>query len=550
VNVGRANDRSSIVAAVLIAAAFFVATAPTLAWLEFSSSMENLNVATALEIRREHRWMLPTLETEARVAKPPLAAWVAAGSVRASTLARLDEVRPGPRAAAYRRLALEVRWTALLCSCLMLLAVFDLGRTIGGTPVGLTAMIVCGSSLYLLRFGRQATTDVQLALWVSVANAAIARLLLRGPSWGAAAVAGIALGLALMSKGPVALLQTIVPACVFTSLFRPVRISVAQVALVMILMMLVGGSWYAYVFARVPGVWERWRIELTRAGPGEKSGNPLSYLSLLAYMLPWTAVLIDGIVRTGVETARRKFDGMTLALLMLLVPIVAMSFFPDRKERYLLPLSGPASVLAARGIAAMLDRSERRKVPPWVQWAIVGVIAVGLPVAGAFFLKRFDGATWYTPVLAACGAVVAVMVLLIAALQSRRHPFALVIGPAVVMLIMQPIFLFGYRDTREGRSEMRPLAEAVWQAAPDARMFNWRPEGPKRADVALSIYLNRPTIWIRDPADVPPGGEHPPVMITLQRSDRPPRQLPPDWLVLDDVPHDKDRYVAFVRIPH
>ena len=166
--------------AVLIAAAFFVATAPTLAWLEFASTMENLVVATALEIRRDDggggggagSWLLPTLEGEARVAKPPLAAWVAAASIRPATLARLDDPDAARRDAAYRALAWDVRGTALLCSCLMLLAVFDLGRTIAGPPIGLIAMIVCGSSLYLLRFGRQATTDAQLALWVTVANAA------------------------------------------------------------------------------------------------------------------------------------------------------------------------------------------------------------------------------------------------------------------------------------------------------------------------------------------------------------------------------------------
>ena len=62
----------------------------------------------------------------------------------------------------------------------------------------------------------------------------------------------------------------------------------------------------------------------------------------------------------------------------------------------------------------------------------------------------------------------------------------------------------GYRDTREGRCEMRPLAETIRQVAPTAELYNWRPEAPKRADVSLAIYLNRTTIWVPDPSQVPP----------------------------------------------
>jgi 4-amino-4-deoxy-L-arabinose transferase-like glycosyltransferase len=315
-----------------------------------------------------------------------------------------------------------------------------------------------------------------------------------------------------------------------------------------ILMLLVGSAWYVYVFKTVPGVWTRWRIELARTAPGEKSGNPLSYLSLFAYMLPWTAVLIHGVVWTAVESLRRKIDGMTLALLLVLVPVVLMSFFPDRKERYLLPLAGPAAVLAARGITAMLDPTERRRTPPWVQWAIVAVIGVGLPIAGATTLQRVNGAPWYSPALAACAAVFVGMQIVIAAQQARRHPFLLVIGPAVIMLLLQPTFLYAYRDAREGCSEMRPLAETIRFAAPTARVYYWRPDGKKRADVSLSIYLNRPTVWVADPSEVPQG-DVPAVIVAQEKPGGPPRKPPDEWLFLDDAPHDKDRYLAFVRPP-
>src|SRR5687767_4397568 len=101
------ENRGGWAAALLVATSFFVAVAPTLPWLEFnlSASMEQLVVATSLEIRRTGKWLVPELEGEPRVAKPPLASWIAAAAIRESTLAELDSRDPLTRQAAYERLA-------------------------------------------------------------------------------------------------------------------------------------------------------------------------------------------------------------------------------------------------------------------------------------------------------------------------------------------------------------------------------------------------------------------------------------------------------------
>src|SRR3954447_24398261 len=77
--------------AAVVAVAFFAALGPTLQWVEFSNSMENLNVATVLEMHRGGPRLVPTLEGKPRIEKPPLTAWVTALGVRGSTLSHLDE---------------------------------------------------------------------------------------------------------------------------------------------------------------------------------------------------------------------------------------------------------------------------------------------------------------------------------------------------------------------------------------------------------------------------------------------------------------------------
>ena len=124
--------------------------APTLDWLQFHDPIENLNVATALEIRRGGPWLVPTLQGVPRLAKPPLTAWITTAAIRPGTVAALDSTDAVVRAAAYDRLTWEVRWPALLAACLTLAATFELGRTLANEEDGDTfGLIVTGIAVAL-----------------------------------------------------------------------------------------------------------------------------------------------------------------------------------------------------------------------------------------------------------------------------------------------------------------------------------------------------------------------------------------------------------------
>jgi 4-amino-4-deoxy-L-arabinose transferase-like glycosyltransferase len=385
--------------------------------------------------------------------------------------------------------------------------------------------------------------------------AAIGRIFLVRLTWTASIVAGVALGLALMSKGPVALLQSLAPAVVFVLLFRR-RLRILPILVGLVIMLIVGGAWYAWVAIEVPTVWERWRIELTRASPVEKTGNPLGYFSLFAFMMPWSVVLIHGIIWTAVEAidiARGRLDragreGWVLALLLLFVPIVVMSFFPDRKDRYLLPLLTPASIIAARGLSAMLDANDKRRVPPIVQWLILLVIAIGLPLFGVYGIKRTDGTPWWTLQFAVLSSAVLVVVIGIASAAARKWPLALVGASVAVMLLIQPIFYRGYRFAREGRAELRPLAELLRREFPDVEPFYVRPLGHRRVPSDFSIYLNRIAPWVADPSHIKPASV-PQAYVIVQRPNEPEPEPAPGWYYLAKVKKDADWYHTFVRLP-
>jgi 4-amino-4-deoxy-L-arabinose transferase-like glycosyltransferase len=548
--------RSRVFAWILLVVVFFGAIAPTLTWLEFSSGLENLNVATALELRRDHTgsWLIPTLEGEQRIKKPPLAAWVTAASIRPRTVGAMSAPAERARDAAVTRLAWEARWPALLAACLMLVAVYELGRALGDARVGLSSAIVCGTSLMFLRFSRYALTDVYLGLFVVAGNACLARALFCGQKWIGMIGAGAALGLAVMSKGPVALAQSVLPVSLF--LLTTALISradgakpqagggwVGPVLLGTIVFLAVALPWPIAVISQIPDGWRVWWKDISRDDVGERPSKFYVYLGILVWMLPWTVMLIGGAVSAVVHATRGR-TRMLLSLTLMVVPLLIMTFVPDRKERYMYPVIGAAAVLAGHGLVELFDKraawTKWDKAGVVQHWAILAVIAVAGPQAPAWFSKQHVP----TEVAIAVGAGGTVAIL--AGILIRQQPAGLLAASAVVMLSVAAIVLRSYSYTEKGHSDMRPLAQAIWRAAPDAVMYNAHPRG-KRVGTDLSIYMNRVTtrITMEQWAQLKPA-QRPLVTVTIHDKGRPPPQPPPGWKLIEEVPRDDDTWMAFV----
>ena len=178
------------------------------------------------------------------------------------------------------------------------------------------------------------------------------------------------------------------------------------------------------------------------------------------------------------------------------------------------------------------------------------IIGVVFPAAAA--MDRFPQlqTVFHTPWLGrewGAGLTIGLAVVIAAGMLFRRRWVAALMGATVVvMLVAQAAAIHGYAQTRPGRSDMRPLAEAIWEQYPEALMFNAHPEG-KRASVDLSIYLNRVTTWIsaEDLARLDPGAR-PKVVVMLQEQKEAAPKPPAGWTFVEKVRRDKDWWWAFV----
>ncbi|MGA2229487.1 MAG: hypothetical protein ABSH22_01050 [Tepidisphaeraceae bacterium] len=556
----------------MICAVFALGLIPVIPWVEFSGGMENFNIATALESQRDDHWLMPYLGLQPRTAKPPLVHWITAAGIKLVP----------------QSLAWGSRGASIAVSCALLLAVYELGTALDDGILGLVGAFVCGTTILFLKFAWQASYDLHLALWVIAANACLALATFRGRRWFGFCGAGIALGLALMAKGPPAILQTVIPWAAFLA-WRKWRWNTPAVSpspctqgegrgggsslpkakstptwtapLIagLILTLLISVPWTIYAMwinRHMLGVIYN-EVTLGTEASYETRVRWHGYIVFFPMMLPWLIWFLTGFVEAAKNAWKAtapttRVAGLWLAIFWLVLPIVVMTFFPERRDRYLLPMIGPAALIAAYGVL--------RHVPRWGAWTpfqralviahgvTIAAIAIGLPLYGATKLQTVDAIPWYSPTVAAAAVGAAVVILAAGIWCYRKSRIGLVAGTVALMLLSNIVFIWGYKDSASGRSAGKVFAAAILSSYPDAQVYNASPNVRKVLPLELLIYLNRDVPSLSDPATLPPSSAHPQVLIYAPAEDGAQVAVaPPDFKEIAARKINTGIYHAYVR---
>jgi 4-amino-4-deoxy-L-arabinose transferase-like glycosyltransferase len=398
-----------------------------------------------------------------------------------------------------------------------------------------------GSSVMFLRFGRAMTTDVQLAWWVALANVCFALAVLKGWRWRGCVLGGLAIGLALMSKGPVALAQTVLPLAAFVAWrrwrnpasARARRVGWAPVVAAVVAALAVALPWPLWVVLRRSGQIEFWFREVAQGGRADYGWDPpWVYLAILPLLLPWAGFVVLGLVRV----VRERSEEGVLAAALLLLPIAVMCCVNQKNDRYLLPMLAPAAAIGAMEFVRGGEGAQRA-----YRWVVVGtwgallLIAVGVPVAGATVLERADGGRWWSAGVAAASAGVGVAVIAVGwFLGGEARVRGLIPAGVVLMLWTHGLLMHGYATSARGLSDGRPVADAIVAALPpDTEVWCYQAPGRfSRVPVDTTIYLNRTVRQAIDPTTLPTtaGGNR--VMLVHRRRDEPVPAGMRDWKVI------------------
>ncbi|HEX8521459.1 MAG TPA: glycosyltransferase family 39 protein [Tepidisphaeraceae bacterium] len=355
------------------------------------------------------QWMIPKLNGEPRLRKPPLAYWLAAGSFKIM----------GVNNAAGRIPTVLAGW-------LMVGITYAIGTRLFSHRAGLFAAGALAGSYMFFRYTRLAETDALAALGVTAAMWGLLRCCeevrdRRMMLWAQLAAVGIAW--AAMSKGPPAaypvLFLIIVCALERTAMpaWRFLRTGAVVTALVLAL------PWWLYVYFG-PGS-QQINEEVQLLTSGEFHGGPwVQYVPLiLVATAPWTGFIVYSLIAAGLNwRGERKVRLLIAWIAGIFVPLC---FLGNKQPHYLFPLMPPLMLLAGWAVDADLRRHADR-CAKIVLWLVRGTAAVlvlaGIAVAGMGPLRKM-------PVTAADGVLgVAVVTAAMAVLllsRSRRALLAL-----------------------------------------------------------------------------------------------------------------------------
>jgi 4-amino-4-deoxy-L-arabinose transferase-like glycosyltransferase len=325
-------------------------------------------------------WLVPRLDGEPRLHKPPGYYWVAAAISSLTGEATWASVRAGSALAALGLVAATFFW----------------GRAIGGPALGLGAALCLATMHYTAAFGRRGVAEMLLSLSTVLALASFDRVCFaRERRWIPSFALALCLG--ILAKATAALLMIGVPIGVWLALDPASRSRARALLPGSALALCAGFLWYAVVFARVPGAAETIVAEaalplgLHVAGPGSALHYrlPTDYVGpLVTGTLPAGLLLPLAIwhcAKTRLYAANPRLRFVALGFGSLLT---ALALLPQKQRHYLLPLL-PLLALLLAGAALEL----RARAPELTRLGMLGTATLAslLGAAGLVALSCFYG---------------------------------------------------------------------------------------------------------------------------------------------------------------
>lgn len=369
---------------VLAAVVFYVCILESAGVLGMVGPDEPRYAAIAREMAHTGDWVTPRLHGQPWFEKPVLYYWAAAVSFKMFGVTEA-----------------AARLPSALSALIALLAMVFVARRWYGDSSALAFLLIFPSSVAAIGFGRAATTDMPFAACLTVAVAAAAVQLFpaekeqtRNP-WrrGAPLLWGAALGLAVLAKGPAA----VVLACGSLGAWALVagrwkealRLAHPLAAGAFVTVAL---PWYVLCAARNPDFFRVFVIEhnfqrfLT---PVFRHEQPFWFFGpiLLLGLLPWTALLVP-LAREGWRAVRsggwRQSPSVYLAC-WVVFPVVFFSLSKSKLPGYVLPVIPALTLLLARAATRALNQ-----VNPWpARWlALHGLTFLALAFSAGYWLRR------------------------------------------------------------------------------------------------------------------------------------------------------------------
>lgn len=420
---------------------------------------------TAREMHASGDYVVPRLNGQLRLQKPPLPYWFTAASYHAFGVSAMAARLP------------SVMFT-LATACLL----FAWLRSAGQLSAAISAALVLVTSFIALRYGRSAEADASLMFFISAASYLGYRMLHESRSTVLSCLFYLALGLAFLCKGPAGLAIPLL-STVITAITMKRGKALAGLASIpgLLLLAIFAFGWYGWILWKMPKLAQQFlgkQLDETFI-----SGNHMQplwwYLQhICEFFLPWGVLLFPAL--WWAYKFRPWPPLLRFAMVWLAVVFVLLTATVNKQVQYALLFAPPLAMVLgyylslAEGKFASFNR------------IVLYLCMAGLAVAIGYTLYRLPEWSW--------SMLVPPLVLLVPLLAVTRQnllglnsPWLGYRHPVLVVALLTSL-LYCYGELSASSDEKKTDAPLlIAQLKPDLdNIYQLKP-----ADGALSFYAER-----------------------------------------------------------
>lgn len=399
----------------------------------FADIMESRNIVTAREMVYDHNWLVPTMNGELRLEKPPLPTWIAA---------IVETLSPD-------NLPLQ-RAMAGCAGILLVTFLYKFATRLTGRTYALVSSLILCTSYNIILMGRTATWDIYCHAFMMVAIYYL-YLALRADKckWSYFVVSGLFMGLSFLSKGPVSFYALLLPfICAYALTYRSsMKGKRGALALLVFVCLAVSTWWYIYNYIYHPDM-VSYVLQKESASWSNRNVRPWYYYwKFFLETGIWSVLILTSLAwpywKKRVESPKNYLFTLGWMLLILFF----LSLLPEKKIRYLLPVLLPAALTMGHlftywiGKAGEHAMQKSDRIIYRVNTYLIGSATLAVPVALYLFMYREERMGTGMFVLLAVLFITVAGWLLVSAQKIR--PFSFLFG-VVTLFAVAEIFVMPY----------------------------------------------------------------------------------------------------------
>lgn len=393
--------------------------------------MESRNLATAQEMIRNNNFLIPTLNGELRLEKPPLPTWIAAG---------VEMIAPGSLSA--QRCASGI--AATLMGLFLFFLVFRISRN---NMLSLMSSLILVTSFNVILIGRTASWDIYCH---SFMLAAILFLFQgfdkEGKQWTQFILAGIFMGLSFLSKGPVSFYAMLLPFLIayFWVYYRlSMKEKIGPLILMTVIFLIIAFWWNGYIYILHEDI-ARSVIQKESSAWINHNVRPwYYYVQFPAEFGIWALFAVTAIIYFFFFKKKEYDKEYKFSIIWFISSLVLLSIIPEKKTRYLLPILIPGSILTAiyiyQNFKVRLTKIEKNLFR--INASVVAFVAMLLPVLLYVLLYKEDQVSIFVLILA-CFFCWGLGIIILKFTFEKNGPNARNIFVSIVLLMVMVLLIF------------------------------------------------------------------------------------------------------------